>query len=220
MFFANKSLQRAFLKGAILMTDWKQVENPKLLLFVHSHPVLINSCRCSILANVSVAACLSSLSSSAAFKRQLEAVLPLWFSCPPGSEKKNNHKNPVDLVQLRLVMKNNFVVAFRFTHRVRVIERKRLICGSHPGRCSAIKWNVSLLSVCLSPVWHHRLRLLRELDWTEPAGRPEVPADARGGPTRGPRPLLHGGQCALHPCGRGRSAGEGQAVPHHISGHR
>lgn len=112
MFLANKSPQRAFLKGVILMTDEKQVastENPKLLLFVHSHPVMINSCRCSILANASIAAYLSSLSSSAAFKRQLEAVLPPWFSRPPGSKKKNNNdKNPVDLVQLRLVMEKQF----------------------------------------------------------------------------------------------------------------
>ena len=45
----------------------------------------------------------------------------------------------------------------------------------------------------LPTVRHHRLGHLREPDRKKPAGRPEVPADARGGPTRGARSLFHGG---------------------------
>lgn len=44
-----------------------------------------------------------------------------------------------------------------------------------------------------SAVRHHPLGFVREPDGEEPAGRPEVLVDARGGPTRGRRALLHGG---------------------------
>ena len=74
--------------------------------------------------------------------------------------------------------------------------------------------------MCPRPVRHHRLRLLRQPDGAQPAGRPEVPADARGGAARGARALLHGGQRALHPRGRGRGPGQGPALPHHLPGHR
>lgn len=71
-----------------------------------------------------------------------------------------------------------------------------------------------------SAVWHHRLRLLREPDPAKPAGRPEVLADARGGPARGAGAVLHGGQRPLHSRGSGRGAGQRPALPHHLPGHR
>lgn len=98
--------------------------------------------------------------------------------------------------------------------------------------CSVNNSAIYLLALCalcfdlsarpLRPptVWNHRLGLLREPDWEEPAGCPEVSAHAWGGPASGPRPLLHGGWRALHSCGRGCGAGERRAVSHHIPGYR
>lgn len=85
-------------------------------------------------------------------------------------------------------------------------------------RC-ALCFNLSARPLC-PPVWNHRLRFLHEPDWEEPAGCPKVSAHARGGPASGPRPLLHGGWCALHSCGCGCGAGERRAVSHHICGYR
>lgn len=71
-----------------------------------------------------------------------------------------------------------------------------------------------------STVRNHRLGLLREPDREEPAGRSEVFAHARGGPAGGARPLLHGGQRALHSRGCGCGAGQRRALSHHLPGYR
>lgn len=75
-------------------------------------------------------------------------------------------------------------------------------------------------SSAYSTVRNHRLRLLREPDQEEPAGRAEVFAHARGGPAGGPRPVLYGGQRALHSRGRGCGAGQRRALSHHLPGYR
>ncbi len=80
--------------------------------------------------------------------------------------------------------------------------------------------SLCLYLFCSFAVWHCRLRLLRELNREEFAGRPEVHSDARGGATRRSCAILHGGQCALLPCGRGCSAGQRHALSHHLSSNR
>lgn len=142
MFIGNKSPWRVFPTGA-------SQENPKLLLFVHSHPVLINSrCR-SILANASAAAYSSSLQ---LLRGSLKQFCPCGFHAYFQNKitlKKTTKKNTQYLLyNCGPWWKATLAVHF---FDLRVIERKWLICGGHPGCCSAIKSNLSLFRLsCLS----------------------------------------------------------------------